>query len=273
MPHKEAVLAALDEMSDVARSLGAVNCIVNAEGVLRGENTDGEGFLRGLAHETGQQAAGHTVAVIGAGGAARAIALACARADADSVMIINRTTERAEAAAALAPAIRVGRTDDITRATLVVNATSLGMAGTAGQDVLPFDVAMLSRRRLSSTLSTTRWRHHFSKHVVPVTSGRSAAWECWPARPPLSFEFGPVSNPIWQRWWPRLTEETLNSAFDSWVFRPKKGLIRRSAADQEQVKRSTCIWEYPPCHFREHYEPLELPRFSSFSPTAMRQVV
>jgi shikimate dehydrogenase len=144
MPHKEAVLEALDEMSDVARSLGAVNCIVNTEGVLRGENTDGEGFLRGLAHEAGQQVAGHTVAVIGAGGAARSIALACARNDADSVMIINRTTERAEATAALAPAIRVGRTDDITRATLVVNATSLGMAGTAGQDVLPFDVAMLS---------------------------------------------------------------------------------------------------------------------------------
>ena len=144
MPHKEAVLDALDEMSDAARSLGAVNCIVNNDGVLRGENTDGDGFLRGLAHETGQQAAGQTVAVIGAGGAARAIALACAHAKAESVMIINRTTERAETAAALAPAIRVGNTGDINTATLVVNATSLGMAKTAGHDVLPLDVETLS---------------------------------------------------------------------------------------------------------------------------------
>jgi len=148
MPHKEAVLDALDEMSDVARLLGAVNCIVNTEGVLRGENTDGEGFLRGLAHQTGQQVAGHSVVVIGAGGAARAIALACARADADSVMIINRTVRRAETVAELAAVIRVGRTDDIKRATLVVNATSVGMAGTAGQDLLPLDVSMLSDEAL-----------------------------------------------------------------------------------------------------------------------------
>ena len=153
MPHKAAVAAAVDRCTADAAALGAVNCVVVGDGELVGHNTDGGGFLDGLAHDAGIDVAGRPVVVVGAGGAGRAVVRAVAGAGASEVVVVNRTMERAEAAAALAGP--VGRTVDMAThaspggvdpvlvealagAALVVNSTSVGMAGVS-LDGLPVD--------------------------------------------------------------------------------------------------------------------------------------
>ncbi|MGI9608129.1 MAG: shikimate dehydrogenase [Acidimicrobiales bacterium] len=142
MPHKEDVIAALDQLSPAAELLGAVNCIVNDEGRLVGHNTDGSGFVRGFEHDTGLKLAGRSVLVVGAGGAARSIICACAAAGAADVIVVNRTAQRAEEAAELAGAVgRVGSAADVAHADVIVNATSLGMDDTSNRGLLAIDLA------------------------------------------------------------------------------------------------------------------------------------
>ncbi|MFZ0251584.1 MAG: shikimate dehydrogenase [Acidimicrobiales bacterium] len=136
MPHKADVVALVDDCTEVARRLDAVNCIVNRQGFLLGTNTDGAGFVASLARGAGFTPAGRRCVVIGAGGAARAVVLALAEAGATHVALLNRTPERAATAAALAgPAGSVvgsGAKDQleaVASADLVVNATPLGMTG------------------------------------------------------------------------------------------------------------------------------------------------
>src|ERR1700722_10480155 len=136
MPHKAAVAGLVDECTEVARRLDAVNCIVNTQGVLLGTNTDGEGFVASLARGAGFAPGGRRCLVIGAGGAARAVVLALADAGASQVAVLNRTPERAATAAALAgpagsvvPAAEGTQAEAIQAADLVVNATPFGMAG------------------------------------------------------------------------------------------------------------------------------------------------
>lgn len=145
MPHKEAVAAACDELTEEAAALRAVNCVVNDGGRLIGHNTDGDGFLAALAAELDLDPAGRRCVVLGAGGAARSIALALARAGAGEVAVVNRTASRAEEVAALlGPVGQVVGPDDLASvmagAELIVNATSLGM-GTDG--AVPLEVALL----------------------------------------------------------------------------------------------------------------------------------
>lgn len=96
IPHKLAILPYLDEISEEAQILGAANTIINLDGHLVGYNTDGEGFLRSL-REIGEDVAGRSVALIGAGGSARSVALAVCRAGASRLSIVNRTVAKAEA--------------------------------------------------------------------------------------------------------------------------------------------------------------------------------
>jgi shikimate dehydrogenase len=130
MPHKTAVADAVDELTDDARALHAVNH-VRRDGIrLLGDNTDGPGFLAALRAETGFDPRGTRCVVLGAGGAARAVILALARAGADEVAVVNRTAAGAETAAGLAGAAgRVAGPDAVNGAALVVNATSVGMEG------------------------------------------------------------------------------------------------------------------------------------------------
>ena len=83
MPHKAAVAAAVDHRTDEAEALDAVNCVVVEEDRLVGHNTDGDGFLDGLRHDAGLDPTGRRTVVLGAGGAARAVVLALARAGAE----------------------------------------------------------------------------------------------------------------------------------------------------------------------------------------------
>lgn len=133
MPHKDAVAAGVDDLSDDARVLGAVNCVVRDGSRLTGHNTDGPGFLGGLRAAAGLDVAGARCVVLGAGGAARAVIRSLAVAGAADVAVVNRTPHRGEAAARLAGAVgRVGVADDVTTADLLVNATSVGMGAEPG---------------------------------------------------------------------------------------------------------------------------------------------
>jgi shikimate dehydrogenase len=151
MPHKAAILPMLDDVSAAAVALDAVNSVRVVDGRLSGENTDGRGFVAGL-HTAGFHPAGATVGVIGAGGAARAIIAALGAADAASVVVVNRTTDRARAAAALAGGVgRVGVERDLAAVDLIVNATSVGMAtATAGGEPpsLPMDASLIQARQV-----------------------------------------------------------------------------------------------------------------------------
>lgn len=143
MPHKAAVAAAVDVLAPDAEALGAVNCVVPRDGRLVGENTDGAGLLASLVAQD-VVVAGARVAVLGAGGAARAAIRSFVVAGAAEVVVLNRTPERAHAAAELAGSVgRVGGTDDLADVELVVNATSVGMAGTPSAGRLPLDAAAL----------------------------------------------------------------------------------------------------------------------------------
>ena len=89
MPHKIKVIPMLDELSEAAQIIGAVNTVINEDGHLIGENTDGKGFTRSLMRE-GVELAGKKIMILGAGGAARAIAVECALAGAAQVLIASR---------------------------------------------------------------------------------------------------------------------------------------------------------------------------------------
>lgn len=96
MPHKITVIPYLDELSEAARIIGAVNTIVvRDDRTLFGENTDGKGFVQALTNEN-ISLAGKRIVILGAGGAARAIAMECALAGAAGLTIVNRTPEKAE---------------------------------------------------------------------------------------------------------------------------------------------------------------------------------
>ena len=90
-PHKIAVVSLLDRLSEAAALMGAVNCLVRDGRELVGENTDGKGFLKSL--KAMIDPAGKRVAILGAGGAARAIAVELALAGVAAIEIVNRTEE------------------------------------------------------------------------------------------------------------------------------------------------------------------------------------
>ena len=165
MPHKADVLSALDKISPTAEKLGAVNTVTRQGSALLGESTDGPGFLDALRLDEGFDPAGRRCLVFGAGGAARAVVLALAEAGAADVVVVNRTRERAEAAAALAPGVaRVGGAEAATEADLVVNATSLGM----GDGQVPVDPAVLGPGQLVVDLV-------YHPAVTPLVAGARAA--------------------------------------------------------------------------------------------------
>jgi shikimate dehydrogenase len=149
IPHKCAVVPYLSSLDDDARTLQAVNTIVVDGDVLRGYNTDVEGVRGSLEEAAGGGLHGATGLVLGAGGAARAATLALARMGV-RVTIVNRTAAAAERLAALVSAAVPGARcrwlplSDLTVAEVVaqrviVNATSLGMAGTGKVPALLVD--------------------------------------------------------------------------------------------------------------------------------------
>lgn len=147
VPHKLEALRLVDEVSPAARRAGAVNTIVNRDGVLFGDNTDIAGFTASIAAVLGAEIPKRAV-VLGAGGAARAVVLGLEAMGVSEIVVANRDPERArQLAAALAPApvqtMGIGDAalrDALRDASLLVNATSLGWR--AGE--MPLDTRALA---------------------------------------------------------------------------------------------------------------------------------
>ncbi len=95
VPHKRAVMPLLDAIDDGARRVGAVNTIVNRDGRLAGANTDVAGFIEALRRDGGLDPVGLRVAVLGAGGAARAVVYGLLATGVADVLVLNRTPARA----------------------------------------------------------------------------------------------------------------------------------------------------------------------------------
>ena len=143
MPHKAAVIGHLDDVRHEAAALRAVNCVVREGDRLVGTNTDGAGFVDALTAGS-VDLVGTRVLVLGAGGAARAVVRAVSDAGVAEVGVVNRTTEKAEAAVLLGGRdARVADVDDAPDYDVIVNATSVGMGVAAEDGVLPLPVDRL----------------------------------------------------------------------------------------------------------------------------------
>ena len=138
MPHKEDLVPLMDHLDEDARRYGSVNTVCIKDGILYGYNTDGRGFIRSLA-DRGFAPQGKRVVLLGAGGAAKAVALKLVQLGAARLTVCNRTSGRAEALYAHSDVMSTCAFDpDSLRlaaegADLLVNCTSLGMEGTGGQ--------------------------------------------------------------------------------------------------------------------------------------------
>lgn len=156
MPHKEDLIPLLDEIDPAARTVGAVNTVCLRNGTWVGFNTDGAGAVAAL-EGAGLDPAGLTITLLGAGGAAKAVALALSAAGAQRVFVCNRTLSRAETLCAqdplgrLRPAAFDGEAprERAAKSQLLVNCTNLGMAGCDHQfedfdflDALPPDAGV-----------------------------------------------------------------------------------------------------------------------------------
>lgn len=137
LPHKIEAIKYLDKIDPRAEAIGAVNTIVNDEGVLTGYNTDGEGALKALEEATAL--AGKKVVLIGSGGAASAIAAALKDKGVE-LIVLNRTGDKARELAKKVNAEDSGglkKLPLITTADILINATSVGMSPKTEQSIVP----------------------------------------------------------------------------------------------------------------------------------------
>lgn len=135
IPHKVSAIPYVDELSSEAQIIGAINIVVNNNGVLWGDNTDGKGFLKSLT-DRDISVEGKTITILGAGGASRAISVVCALQGASQLHIINGSVERggelvsllSEKTPAKVDLIRWENTTAIPGDTdILINATSVGL--------------------------------------------------------------------------------------------------------------------------------------------------
>lgn len=146
-PHKVSVIPMLDGLGESASIMGAVNCVVNRDGKLIGENTDGKGFLTAFSEVLSPE--GKTICIFGAGGAARAIAVELALVKAKKIIVVNRNIERGEdlvdtirtRTSATAEFIQWNLKFSIpTEVDAIVNATTIGMEQFEGKELdIDFD--------------------------------------------------------------------------------------------------------------------------------------
>lgn len=139
IPHKEAALALADTATPAAQRIGAANTLTFKDGKIFADNTDGYGFVANLDQGfPNWRAQSGPALILGAGGAARAIVVALQDAGLRDIRITNRTAERADALAqefGLQSVDWAARADDLAQVALLVNTTSLGMAGQAPLDL------------------------------------------------------------------------------------------------------------------------------------------
>jgi shikimate dehydrogenase len=225
MPHKAAVLPFLDDVSSDARLIEAVNTIVVDDARLVGHTTDGEGFVRALREVEPNGAAGWPVLLVGAGGAARAVALALAGEHIAALTVADRTPAAAERLIErLRPRLggvelRVVPLDglapaDVGDASLIVNATPLGMRESL---------------KLPSVLVDTLRRGHV---VFDLVYGKRPTNLLIEARVHGARTVDGLSMLVWQA----------AGSFELWMGRPAPLDVMRSAA---RARRETTQEESP----------------------------
>lgn len=203
VPHKEAVVPLLDDLTPEAEAIGAVNTVIPRSGRLVGDNTDGAGFLAALQEELGCRPEGLTAAVLGAGGAARAVAAALARRGVRRVVVVNRTASRAEALAAHLTARCPGcdiavqtlhsswQASQVPEIRLLVNTTSVGLhpgdPPLFDYDSLPAEVVvadLIYRPAETPLLRAARRRGCRAANGLGMLVHQGAlAFECWTGVP------------------------------------------------------------------------------------------
>jgi shikimate dehydrogenase len=156
LPHKQEAMTMVDEVDTLAKSIGAISCVVvRPDGSLAGTNNDCYGFIHNIRQEQpGWRADSGPGVVIGAGGGARAVCYALAQAGAREIRIVNRTIDRAKRIAEdFGGPFKVlpweQRHDALEGAALVVNTTSLGMVG---QGALEINLDKLPARALAADI-------------------------------------------------------------------------------------------------------------------------
>jgi len=157
MPYKEMVFPLMDEVVSYARMVGAVNTIEIKEDKLVGHNTDGQGFLTSLKEEADFEPRGKKIVLVGAGGAARAVAVSLGLSEIEQLSIVNRSKRRAEELCRLIKknfpnlsAEFFGLDEELRevfgQADLIINATPVGMF--PKKEEIPFPVEYIKREQL-----------------------------------------------------------------------------------------------------------------------------
>jgi len=140
IPHKTSAIKYIDQVTPPAEEIGAINTIVNDDGVLTGYNTDGDGALQALEEMTTLK--GKKAVLIGSGGAALAIACGL-KTGGVKLVVLNRTEEKAGKLAERVNAEGSGgldRLSEISSADILINATPLGMSPKTNQSIIPKDL-------------------------------------------------------------------------------------------------------------------------------------
>lgn len=197
VPYKREVLTLLDDLSDDARALGAVNTIVNRAGRLHGLNTDVPGIAADL-REQGVDVRGKGVVMLGAGGAARGSAAALVGIGVARLVIANRTVEHAAVIAERYPGIAEPASLDgnalwerLADAAALINATSVGLHG----DDIPIPGEMLMHLPASAVVYDLIYRPTALLRAAEARGLRALdglgmlvhqgalAWEAWTGQP------------------------------------------------------------------------------------------
>ena len=178
IPHKQVIAALVDDLTEEARQIGAVNTVICRDGRLVGHNTDATGFMAGM-RDVGVDPTGMSALVLGAGGAARAVAVGLLRNGVRSLAIANRSPERAESLcwslhdafpdADLKPLpLDAGvLRSRLTTATMVVNTTSVGMRGGPDPDGCPIPIDAVVARHVVYDLV-------YNPPTTPLLAGAAA---------------------------------------------------------------------------------------------------
>jgi shikimate dehydrogenase len=161
VPYKEVVIPLLDQIDEQASVIGAVSAILKEDNKLCGSNHDAPGFMEALRKEGKFEPKGKKVVIVGAGGAARAVTFALVREKAGTVLIVNRTLERAEALAgslksyisqaglqtgvAALPWQSLSSRDTFSQCHLIVNCTTMGMKHSAQEGQSPLNVEVIPK--------------------------------------------------------------------------------------------------------------------------------
>lgn len=180
VPYKSEVMACLAKVDDLARNIGAVNTLVRTEGGYKGYNTDMEGLYRAMQSE-GIRIEGEQIILLGAGGAARAVAWLCAAKGAERVYLLNRTLDRAETVAAevntsagreAVRPMKLAEYEQIPEGKyLAIQGTSVGLSPN-DEDVVIADAAFYEKVHTGFDLIYNPWETKFMR-LVKAHGGRA----------------------------------------------------------------------------------------------------